>query len=374
MRRSLLGLLSLCLAALLIPATPARAERQSFNAWKAFCSGGLCVAETVTTGGSVRLRLTRGSGGAEPWVISFTDVQHDVAPGSPIAVIVDGRPSIGFAPQSGYRVMADHLALSEPVLTDALFAALRRGRQATLAFKHARGFGLKLGFPLDGLEAALRWIDDRQGRTGERPVVGGPPPAAPPAASLPSVPDTPPAPATQTAQQPPPASAPDRQAEAPKPPLTIAAPVERLHRADRECRDYVAPHLQEARVSDRLDEHRTLYLLPCFAGAYNVVYRVYSFDRRYPDEVKPDTFAAFTDELGWYGKDSLINIDYDAKTKTLTAFEKGRGLGDCGAQPVYRWVDGFWRMLEYRYWGQCDGSRMPEQWPVVFQHPDRKAE
>ena len=41
--------------------------------------------------------------------------------------------------------------------------------------------------------------------------------------------------------------------------------------------------------------------------------------------------------------------------------------------PVYRWIDGFWRMLEYRYWGACDGSRQPEQWPVIFQHPDHKA-
>ncbi len=127
------------------------------------------------------------------------------------------------------------------------------------------------------------------------------------------------------------------------------------------CLDYLA-----VEKSQNGRPHQTLYLLPCFTGAYNTVYRVYVFDKRYPDELKRSVFAGFSDESGWYGQDQLINAHYDAKTKILSAFEKGRGLGDCGAIPEYTWIEYGWRMMSYRYWGKCDGTHMPEDWPVIY--------
>jgi len=136
--------------------------------------------------------------------------------------------------------------------------------------------------------------------------------------------------------------------------------------SDPECRDYDANHLRSARQVAQLSENHTLYLLPCFTGAYNIIYRVYVVDKRYPEEVRPSLFATYADEMGWYGQNQLINAEFDPKTETLTAFEKGRGLGDCGSIPTYRWNEYGWRMIEYRYWGKCDGSRMPGDWPVIF--------
>lgn len=124
--------------------------------------------------------------------------------------------------------------------------------------------------------------------------------------------------------------------------------------------------MKAARVTAKLSGGKMLYLLPCFAAAYNVVYRVYVFDKRYPDELKRSIFAAYSDAAGWYGKDDLINAQFDPETKTLIAFEKARGVGDCGSIAKYRWSDIGWRMIEYRYWGKCDGTRMPEDWPVIY--------
>lgn len=143
-------------------------------------------------------------------------------------------------------------------------------------------------------------------------------------------------------------------------------PVQKLISSDSECTQYEADHLRSMRETVQLSDNHTLFLLPCFTGAYNVVYRVYVLDKRYPDEVKPSLFAGYADGMGWYGKMQLINASFDSKTKTLTAFEKGRGLGDCGSVPTYQWNEYDWRMLEYRYWGKCDGSRMPGDWPVIF--------
>jgi len=149
-------------------------------------------------------------------------------------------------------------------------------------------------------------------------------------------------------------------------PALIPAPVDRLHRADKECRDYDARHMKDARVTAKLAKRQMLYLLPCFTGAYNVVYRIYVFDKRYPEELKRSVFAGYSDAAGWYGTDSLINAYFDPGSKILSAFEKGRGLGDCGSIPKFRWSDAGWRMIECRYWGKCDGTHMPEDWPVIF--------
>ena len=148
--------------------------------------------------------------------------------------------------------------------------------------------------------------------------------------------------------------------------VAVPGPVDKLMRADKECLDYDASHLREARVSAELGNGQMLYLLPCFTGAYNMVYRVFVFDKRYPDELKRSVFAGYSDATGWHGQDQLINAHYDPKTKILSAIEKGRGLGDCGAIPEYTWIEYSWRMVSYRYWGKCDGTHMPEDWPVIY--------
>jgi len=156
-------------------------------------------------------------------------------------------------------------------------------------------------------------------------------------------------------------------------PVAVPEPVDKLMRADKECLDYNASHLKEARVASELGKNQMLYLLPCFTGAYNTIFRVFVFDKRYPDELKRSVFAGYSDETGWQGQDQLINAHYDTKTKILSAFEKGRGLGDCGAIPEYRWIDYGWRMMTYRYWGKCDGTHMPEDWPVIYRfHKSRQ--
>ncbi len=148
----------------------------------------------------------------------------------------------------------------------------------------------------------------------------------------------------------------------------LPAQIEALLKSDKDCRNYDADFMKKARVTAKLGETQTLYLLPCASGAYNIAYHVYVLDSRYPDSVRRSLFAGYSDEYGWTGRDGLVNAEFDLKTKTLSAFEKARGLGDCGSIPSYRWVEDNWRMIEYRYWGKCDGSRLPEQWPVIFRH------
>lgn len=332
--------------------TQARAQEQrSFTHWTASCADARCIAETVTPGGRVTLRFTLEDAPDARWEISLTDIQKDIKPGTPVEFTVDGGGPMGF-PEGSYSLEEDRLVLSDPQQETALFATLERGDQARLTFSHQAGFPIRLNFSLAGLGAAVQWIEERG---------GGP---APSAANAPPKPEEAP-PAEQSA------AAPAEAAPDPEP-AEVPDIVSERHLADGECKDYDAEHMKTARVAGKLDAHHTLYLLPCFNGAYNSVYRVWITDSRYPDEVERSLFAGYSDEQGWYGKDILINADYDAATKTLSAFEKSRGLGDCGSVPTYRWHEENWRLMEYRYWGECDGSRQAETWPAIFQHPDYK--
>ena len=122
----------------------------------------------------------------------------------------------------------------------------------------------------------------------------------------------------------------------------------------------------DAAIQADLGDGKTLYIIPCFAGAYNTAYRVYLVRNGENEKARTLYFANFSQSLGWYGSDTLINASYEPDTKALISFGKGRGLGDCGNAARYTW-DGFdFRMIEYRAWDQCDGSRQPEQWPVVY--------
>jgi hypothetical protein len=358
-------------------------DAETFTHWKAECADALCVAQTVTPGGVVSLRILRENAPDAPWEIAFAGMQDDLKEGTPIEVSVDGSRPMRFSPD-GYTDDGERIVLTDQKFGTALFATLVRGDKATLAFTHNSNVKLRLNFSLAGLGAAIRWIEENQGRNQDtaQSQPSGPPegapdhvPAAPegPADSA-QAPETPP-PASEPAQSREPAEsrepAPQAESRPPAEPAEVPDPVASRHTQDEVCKDYDAEHLQSSRVADKLDDHHTLYLLPCYTGAYNVIYRVWITDSRSPDEVERSLFAGYTDEQGWYGTDQLINADYNPETKTLTAFEKGRGLGDCGAVPTYQWHAGNWRMMEYRYWGKCDGSRQAEDWPVVFEHPEK---
>ena len=382
-----------CLAASLT--LPAKAQNRTFKAWNAQCTENACIGATLTPGGRVSLGISRRSGATSRWRISLANIAADIAPGAPVAIGVDGQRPMLFRAGSGYRVEGGTIVLSDPARLPQLLAALRRGNRAILSFTHLQGFPLRLDFSLAGLSAATLWMDERQGRTdapkpppetSEAPQAIPPVPGESPSdtvaesgadAEAESAGETPEPPAAE--KRPSDADEPKTAAKIPqakpssgKAPAYYPGAVLTAHLDDGECKDFEKENLKNARSAEPLDENKTVYLLPCYAGAYNVIYRVYVFDKRYPSDVKRELFAGYSDDLGWYGKDSLINADYDPETKTLSALEKGRGLGDCGSRPTYQWSKNGWRLMELRSWDKCDGSRQPEKWPIVFQHPDHE--
>jgi hypothetical protein len=122
----------------------------------------------------------------------------------------------------------------------------------------------------------------------------------------------------------------------------------------------------ETKIADGLN----LIGMPCGSpGAYNQPYVFYS---QYENQVVPISLPTISDD-GPTVTDQAWNIDWSQQSKTLTAFFKGRGLGDCGIYDVWKATDtgeGHVRfvLLQERSKGDCDSNYDggPEKWPASW--------
>jgi hypothetical protein len=112
-----------------------------------------------------------------------------------------------------------------------------------------------------------------------------------------------------------------------------------------------------------------LYIVTCMNAAYQSSYRVYLLEAGMTDLQQvmvlqyDETVGGITSTL------DLMNAYYDAKTQTLGAFAKGRGLADCGQSSVSKVIKSKYgniavRTVEIRSKLKCDGKMT--DWPVVF--------
>lgn len=244
--------------------------------------------------------------------------------GARLSIKVDGANAITFTALS-----KDSAALP---LTGALLAAMRNGGRLTL---HDAG-GRTLGeASLSGLAAALRYVDDQQGRVG---TVG----ALQATGAKPDS-ETPVPPAYPVILTPAPTS---------KPPRSVSVAVAtRLIGEDSATCDEANGGVKPRAY--RLDAAHSLVLidLPCGNGAYNAFTAVYVLDET--GKVRP---ARFDLAPGMGDADELTNGDWDPKTRRLSSFEKGRGIGDCGTTEDYAWDGARFRLVEQDQMTECRGS------------------
>ena len=415
MRARFVGYFLATLAGLVFGQPSAASSDRNFQSWRAACSETACSIQSQATGARVYLRITRASGPNAPWYVSLTGLRGKIGSESPLAFWVNGAPISRLVPKTGYRrVGPAHFIADETALVQ-LFPGLAKGNRLAVSFIHWRGGRRTVTFSLSGLAPSLRWIDEQQNRSEREQRVAAPGSTGrkltPVIAARTAMAQTVAAPILTTQSIAPKIITPPAMA-APRPaPLAVAAPIVAAQavaargdaaqsgtessseteaearetfglpgsvfkalRADKRCdldqNDQSA--FRNSIVQDQLDANRTLYLLACSSGAYNTVFRIYIYDRRYPDEAAPELFAAYSSSRGWYGKRSLINAGYDPETRTISAFEKGRGLGDCGSLERYKWTAEGLRLVSYRYWGRCNGSRMPRDWPEIYRYGENK--
>ncbi|MEL7430672.1 MAG: DUF1176 domain-containing protein [Pseudomonadota bacterium] len=117
-----------------------------------------------------------------------------------------------------------------------------------------------------------------------------------------------------------------------------------------------------------MDNETELFLLPCgLPGAYNYPQVVLLHDT-----LEGRARMATLPVIGQKGPtvmDTLYNPSWDDRLSQLSAFFKGRGLGDCGSRQVWEWPQGGdyysnFELVEEYVKGECDGKY--EDWPQIW--------
>lgn len=135
------------------------------------------------------------------------------------------------------------------------------------------------------------------------------------------------------------------------------------------CSDMEASALAQFNGFEVNVDGTRLIAIPCGAGgAYNQPYALYLDYDVVTERISfPDTREGLPSAMT-----TAYNLDYDARTRILTSFFKGRGIGDCGQW--YKWrldVRGGGAalvLLEERNKEDCDGVDVggPQNFPLVF--------
>ena len=329
-RRRLAPLLTLLASLCLAEGGPAAAAPdarpgtlRTFGDWVVGCdNGGRCAMVSLVPEQEeppvAFLRLTREAGpdGAISIQLSPQDRENE---GTVEVVAVDGREIAGRSADGGYN----------GALAETIARALPAGK--SLAIRTAAGAGI---VSLAGSSAALRYIDAEQGRAGgETAIVArGPAPAS-------AVRPGPPLP-TITALIP-------SGKAAPVSPAQYEA-MRRLGGCDLDETSSVAAEPERS----PLGAGKTLVLLPCSAGAYNLISAIFVVDH---GKVAPAAFDApsgFTAESGELP--TVVNGSFDVGL--LNSYAKGRGLGDCGVGQSFVWDGSRFRLAEQSEMNECRGN------------------
>src|SRR5690606_10568195 len=104
---------------------------------------------------------------------------------------------------------------------------------------------------------------------------------------------------------------------------------------------------------------KLLWSVPCGEGAYNFtqVYFITPADGTAPQLVVFPTATSSHDEL--------VNSRYDPKTRTLFAFGRGRGIGDCGRMGTWAWTGEGFALRDEK--NMPSGTAIPQDlWPTTW--------
>ncbi len=351
-RSSVAHLAAVALAAIALSA-PASAEIKQLRDWVAACDNlRACSAYgfDAELSGNNYMRLERGGvADAALRIIIAVDAQKDVK----FRLAFDD-PGLGRLPSEpvagGANADDDYkrLVISEPQAVAAMLASLRKAK--TLVITRIDPAGAPPSDPvrseisLSGLAAALLWIDDQQKRVGTVTALIGR--GDKPATAVPAVPALP----VVTAA---------KRASGPAPKKASAAVIAKARAV---CEDKT---LREADDATRLGAHTVMYWFKCagLSGAYNFVQALVT-----DTAGKPVRVAEFRFPRDWGANvhdETAVNPGFDEATQTLSTFNKGRGLGDCGSSSDWAWDGQAFRMILSKAMPECRG--VPDSdWPALY--------
>lgn len=318
------------------PAPAAASESRDFRDWRVTCdNGGRCMAWSgMGTGGWLAVRLDAGPDARPEILMDMSQIS-----GVPIRLVIDGRSQTLIAPtedEVGFRVPAAQVP--------ATLARLAAASEIKLVAPELDG-----EISASGASAAMLWLDERQGRLGTTTALirrGDRPASTVPAApALPAVVAAPAVSQTGFGDE----------------GQTLPAALEALP-AVKACRAETSfnEDISKAVMSARLDASTELWAVPCFSGAYNMGHDWYVTG---PGGRNPRG-AALSVEDGEVSN-GTVNGGYNPDTRTIEAFSKGRGLGDCGMASTWTWTGRAFVLTREAAMDDCEGIPA-DFWPTTW--------
>lgn len=239
-------------------------------------------------------------------------------PSLPLTLSIDGE-----AVARGGTAQDDAIELTGP---PAAAVARRMAQARALTVSDAAGARVAT-LSLHGASAALRWIDAEQGRAGTTGafVAGG------------ARPDTRPAPALPVVRAPV-----IRGESALLDPLLVTR-----MRQEAECEGDDLPPA----TTRPLGAGRTLAIVPCSLGAYNLLSALYVVEQGAAKLARFDTAPG-----GDSGSETPLAFNAAFADGILATDALGRGLGDCGVRQRFAWDGTRFRLIEQRQMDDCRGN------------------
>jgi len=306
---------------------PKLGQLETFGDWAVGCDNvNDCEMASLGPEGvdfpAINLMLARAAGPAG--AITVTLLPNDgLAPkASPAGVAVDGKAA------GGAFVGGDTPAVAGDAAA-GIAAAMANGHE--LAIRDAGGKAL-VTLSLKGASAALRYIDAQQGRAGTVTAVVAR--GERDAGSVPARPAVPQIVAVEPAGQP------------FAPSASMIADMKEQAQCDDSAHGDAEMHA--------LGGGATLVLLPCSAGAYNLISAAFVVSGGKAAPARMDAPSGFTEADR---KDAVpMPVNSTFADGVLTSFAEGRGLGDCGSRQDFVWDGSRFRLSHQEDMGECRGD------------------
>ncbi|MBS0409843.1 MAG: DUF1176 domain-containing protein [Proteobacteria bacterium] len=321
------------------------AGSKTFKAWYAVCDNlRACVAFGFPDGESEiggYIRIARsGAAGAAP-VVSLAITADDAPKAATWSLKIDGRAVPGLAGLVVKAADDGQSASLSPAQGAAVIAALHDGQALEVEGDGKPVFSVSLA----GSAAALLWLDDQQQRVGT--VTALTRKGDRPASAVPSVPAPPLLRAGPAAGQ---AGLPSH------------APVAVRRARPKDCTANPTGDM-DAPLIARLAPGVVLWGPVCDQGAYSIANVFFLGDEK-GGTLRP---LSFPNPPGLAQKfaTELSDPEFDDKTRTLTSFAKGRGIGDCGEMLSWVWDGKAFQLLGATVMTECHGVPM-DDWPTLW--------
>ncbi len=310
----------------------AQAQEAKFQDWSVICEKDFCAASTKDQRNNTHnLTLRRDNSAKALWNFSVA-LPRDTGRMEPKNIRVAGHRPADLKRKRDFTLSNDHhtVNFTDSGTIQLVFRRIIDGRRLFIDFKNSKNRTIRASFSLNGLSAALLYIDEQQNRIASRRQI------------------------SLTLER----------------PVTLKKTAEELaflnHQTtnDPEICDLKAQELYAAGVSvEKLDENNHLVIIPCFLAAYNSGARLFLVQEKEQKSILL-LWAHYTQLTGWSGTDILSNVSFDNQTNKITMIHKGRGLGDCGVFAQWHWQKDFFIMKELRAKENCDGKN--DEWPLIY--------